>query len=149
MPAKVLSIFFLLSLLVGCQTTKYQPVSASLYLHDELFPEHHSVPIETMDEVFAINEEMKNFVDKHVKVRETQKEQIKMLAEGIFEHSDISLLYQNNANTIATETFANRAANCLSLTIMTHALAAYAGFGVDFQQVDIPELGYVETAPAC
>jgi len=62
------------------------------------------------------------------------------LAESIFHHSELNLLYDNDANTIASETFKNKAANCLSLTIMTYAMADYAGLGVRFQQVTIPEV---------
>lgn len=124
----------------GCQQAVRGPDSVSAYLHDELFPGHESVGIETMEQVFAIDDNMKAFVNQQVKVKDTQQEQIKTLARGIFEHSDIALLYQNDANTTAIETFANKAANCLSLTIMTYALADYAGFGVSFQQVNIPEL---------
>jgi tetratricopeptide (TPR) repeat protein len=138
---RILFTITAISFLIGCQTaTQLQPVATQEYLHDHLFPDHNKVAVETLDEVFAIDQSMKDFVNEHVKIHDNQKLQIRTLAEGVFEHADFSLLYQNNANTTAAETFRNRAANCLSLTIMTYALAEYAGFGVDFQQVDIPEL---------
>ncbi|MFT5311760.1 MAG: Flp pilus assembly protein TadD, partial [Paraglaciecola sp.] len=50
-----------------------------------------------------------------------------------------NLLYKGSANTTASQTFHNRAANCLSMSIMTYALATEAGYGVRFQDIDIPE----------
>ncbi|NNJ73417.1 MAG: tetratricopeptide repeat protein [Enterobacterales bacterium] len=137
--AKLL-ILFAVVLLASCKQQYNAPINTSSYLHDELFPSHLSVVVETGEQVFAINDDMKKFVNRRVKTMETKSGQIRELAEGIFRRSNTDLLYQNDANTVATETFANQAANCLSLTIMTYALADYAGFGVSFQQVMIPEL---------
>ena len=125
---------------MGCQQTYNAPIDTKAYLHDELFPGYQAEQIETAEQVFAIDEDMKKFVNKRIRPLKTQQAQIRELSEGIFKRSNTSLLYQNDANTVATETFANQAANCLSLTIMTYALADYAGFGVSFQQVNIPEL---------
>jgi tetratricopeptide (TPR) repeat protein len=51
----------------------------------------------------------------------------------------LNLLYQGSANTNANNTFHSQEANCLSMSIMTYALATEAGFDVDFQEVMIPE----------
>ena len=48
-------------------------------------------------------------------------------------------MYQGSANSIASETFDNRAANCLSLSVMTYAMAKAAGLMPQFYQVKIPE----------
>jgi tetratricopeptide (TPR) repeat protein len=48
-------------------------------------------------------------------------------------------LYRAEANTVANQTFRNRAANCLSMSIMTYALATELGFRVRFQDIEIPE----------
>ena len=141
MVAQRLLLFLALTILAGCQShTPVITTDLNQYLRDDLFPNHHTLKLETMDEVFALSEEMKNFVNGHVLRKDTSVEQIRTLAKGIFDHADLSMVYQNDANTIASETFANGAANCLSLTIMTYALAQYADFGVSFQQVDVPEL---------
>ena len=136
---RLFSILTLL-LLIGCKYQYTAPINTHAYLHDELFPEHMAVQIETQEDIFAVDEQMKTFVHKRVRFKDIPKAQIRSLIEGIFHHSKTSLLYQNDANTVARETFANQAANCLSLTIMTYALADYAGFGATFQQVNIPEL---------
>ncbi len=59
--------------------------------------------------------------------------------KAIFDHSDYGMLYRNSANTTADTTFNNRAANCLSLSIMTYALAEHVDLVATFYEVDIPE----------
>ena len=61
------------------------------------------------------------------------------LVEAIFNRSKLNLLYQGDANTNANDTFHFQAANCLSLSIMTYALASEAGFNAYFQEIIIPE----------
>lgn len=134
------SVLPLALLIFGCSSSSVKfMVNAESFLHDELFPSHHSIKIETEEEVFALSDEMKSFVDNNVIHERTPVAQIKTLSHGIFQNSDIGIRYQNDANTIAADTFANGTANCLSLTIMTYALADYAGLGVEFQQVNVPE----------
>ncbi|MEL0067764.1 MAG: tetratricopeptide repeat protein [Gammaproteobacteria bacterium] len=135
-----MSALLLTFLVWGCSTTPSRVTSdVEQYLHDDLFPNHLSAQIETSEDVFALSEEMKLFISEHVMRQRSPVAQLKTLSRGIFEHSDIGIMYQNDANTVAAETFANGTANCLSLTIMTYALADHAGFGVDFQQVNVPE----------
>ncbi|MCP3675217.1 MAG: tetratricopeptide repeat protein [Gammaproteobacteria bacterium] len=124
----------------GCQTTSVTIIDPTPLFHDNLFPGYQDFYIETAEDVFFINQSMKNFVDEKVNRNKDSDIQINALANAIFDHSDFNLLYKNDANTVAEETFSNHAANCLSLTIMTFALADYANFAVNFQQVDTPEL---------
>ena len=127
-------------LLAGCQSTAVIQIDPTLSFHDDLFPDYQDFYIETAEEVFFIDQSMKNFVDEKINRNRDSDIQIKALSDAIFDRSDLNLLYKNDANTVAEETFSNRSANCLSLTIMTYALADYANFSVHFQQVDTPEL---------
>jgi len=127
-------------LLASCKTATVTSINPEPLFHDDLFPDYQQLLVESEQEVFAIGKDVTNFVDKKLKNIDKPEEQIEAFAEAIFHHSDLNLLYQNDANTVASATFKNRAANCLSLTIMTYAMADYAGFGVRFQQVDTPEL---------
>ena len=68
------------------------------------------------------------------------------LIYGVFDRSKMNLLYRGDANTLASETFNNRAANCLSLSIMMYALATEAGFDVKFQEIMVPDIGGAEGA---
>ena len=140
MYRRKLHYLFIVLLLTGCKQVYNEPVETAEFLHDDLFPNYLSEPIETEAEVFAINDAMRDFVDREVMTENKPWQQINALTDGIFDRSGTMLLYQNDANTTAIETFANQTANCLSLTIMSYALAEYAGFKVDFQQVRTPEL---------
>ncbi|MDF2176750.1 hypothetical protein P2G88_00615 [Aliiglaciecola sp. CAU 1673] len=139
---KPIFVFVLGSLLLfsGCaaniNSTHVEPHDG---LHDYVFPDYENVPIESEDEVFAISREMKSFVNRLIAREDDPEKRIRLLAKSIFDHSDMNLLYSGAANTIASETFEIGAANCLSMSIMTYALASYAGMDVAFQEVDIPE----------
>jgi len=127
-------------LLTACQTTAPKEFNPYPLLHDELFPLYSKIQIEDKDDVFHIGQSATSFVDKLLLRAQDSDHRIETLANAINKHTEFNLLYKNDANTIASETFDNKAANCLSLTIMTFAMADYANIGVKFQQVDIPEL---------
>ncbi len=135
-------VFFLLfcSLLGACQSTDRQhTVSPPTLLNDNLFPSYHLFPVETIDEIFRLGEDAKLFAEKAVYVKSISKKNVKGLVKAIFDHSDYGMLYRNSANTTADSTFNNRSANCLSLSIMTYALAEHVGLDATFYEVDIPE----------
>ncbi|CAD5258722.1 TPR domain protein [Alteromonas sp. 38] len=128
------------SAMLGCASTA-PVVAKNPYpaLHDHLFPSYASFPIETEEEVFALEEDAQLFVDEAVFESGGKTTNVKGLISSIFDHSEMGLLYRSNANSIASETFYNRSANCLSLSIMTYAMAQYAGYDATFYEVDIPE----------
>jgi tetratricopeptide (TPR) repeat protein len=128
------------SLVSACQTTSSINFNPYPLLHDELFPNSVNVEIENETDVFYIGETATAFVNQQLLGVKGSDQRIKALADGIFNHAALNLLYQNDANTTASETFENKAANCLSLIIMTYSMAEHAKIGVKFQQVTIPEL---------
>lgn len=125
--------------LSACQSTENNTAGGHISLHDEVFPGHELFTIETEEEVFALDQPAKDFVDEVIDLTRDPAEQMKTLVDKIFDRSELNLLYMGDANTVASETFKNRAANCLSLSIMTYSLAKYAGMNVRFQDVEIPE----------
>ena len=133
-------VILTLLMLTSCQTITPPNIDHQLYSHDELFPDYGNLKIETEDEIFAINDEIKSFIDKKLSRIKTPNRRIEVLSEAIFDRSDLNLLYQNDANTTASQTFNNRSANCLSLIIMTSAMADYADIDIRFQKVHTPEL---------
>ncbi|MDN4503815.1 tetratricopeptide repeat protein [Alteromonadaceae bacterium BrNp21-10] len=113
-----------------------KPIS---YFHDEYFPKPENMIMESSDDIFALSEEAKHFVDQQILTERDSKKRIKLLAAAMFDKSKVSLIYTADANTTASETFNNQLANCLSMTILTYAMAEYAGLSADFQEVFIPE----------
>ncbi len=108
-------------------------------LHDTAFPDYEYIHIETKEEIFTLSDEAKAYVDGSIHLIDTPIEQMRSLVTAIFDHSRLDLLYISGANTVADETFKNRAANCLSMSIMTYSMASYAGFHAEFQDIEIPE----------
>lgn len=133
-------VFSLCIGLMGCSTTpilvENDPYTV---LHDNLFPHYSAFPVESEDAIFALNEDVKHFVDEASQGATLQEKSVKGLVSAIFDHSELGLLYRSNANSGANTTFYNRSANCLSLSIMTYAMAKHAGFDATFYEVDIPE----------
>ena len=137
---KRLILVVLAVMLTACQATQKQiTLSPHQYLNDEAFPAYVLFPVETEEQVFALDDEAKAFVDDVINPVHDPTDQMETLVRSIFDRSEFNLLYMGSANTIASETFHNRAANCLSLSIMTYALAKHAGFGAQFQDIEIPE----------
>ena len=130
---------FLILFLTGCETTQQVQVSPHEVLHDHVFPDYTIYKIETQEQVFALNDEAKAFVDRAINPIFDPIDRMETLIRKIFDRSEFNLLYMGSANTTAAETFDNRAANCLSMSIMTYALAREAGFSVKFQDIKIPE----------
>ncbi|AZQ84425.1 tetratricopeptide repeat protein [Colwellia sp. Arc7-635] len=129
--------------LMACQSIKPLPTNhsenyqASLFL-DEKFSHYENVSIESEAEIFALSVEMKAMAKKVALERDTRQKATKLL-KLFFSPEHINLAYSAGANVIAAEAFRNKAANCLSLTIMAYAIAKEANLNVAFQSVNIPE----------
>lgn len=134
-----IAIVVLLGLLTACQSTQQAQQQPDTVLYDHAFPDYALFPVETEQEVFELDEDAKAFVGRVVNPIYDPIDRMETLIEQIFDRSELNLLYMGNANTTAAETFHNRAANCLSLSIMAYSMAKEAGFSVRFQDIDIPE----------
>ncbi|GAA6204255.1 tetratricopeptide repeat protein [Thalassotalea sp. SU-HH00458] len=139
---KKLFIIFSWLFIVSCQSTiatsDNTPIYNELYLDDE-FEVDSAQSIESEEEVFALDDEMKLMVtEKLLSVRAPNK-RAKRLLRHIFAKENIDLAYQSAANLTASQAYHSQTANCMSLTIMAYALAKEAGLDVKFQDVKVPE----------
>lgn len=98
-----------------------------------------NIVIPSPETIFEITPKMQQFINTHVRRTDNSHTQMRALSDAIFAYTDMNMLYAANANSTAKDTFTNRTANCLSLTIMTYTLAKEAGFNSEFQEVHIPE----------
>lgn len=135
---KLGSVFLLLGL-CACQANIKNGFNRQSVLYDEGFVRPLNLEIEDENSIFTLGDDAKHFVEKAISGHSEPYEQMEALVFALFNHSKFNLLYDGKANTVADETFKNRAANCLSLTILAYALAEEAGLGVQFQEIDIPE----------
>jgi hypothetical protein len=137
---QLIFICITLSIIAGCTSNApIQRVETASLLNDNAFADYTNYHIETEEEVFFLDKEAINFVRKTVNPIDDPIDRMESLVRSIFDRSKFNLLYMGSANTTAMETFKNRAANCLSMSIMTYSLAKHAGFSVRFQDIQIPE----------
>lgn len=144
---RVVNYFFLhllLVVLLSSCTTPYSHSSLiiidtqSLYL-DRQFVGFSEINIESANEVFGIDVEMRKVVEQELLPIKNYKKRATQLLQHIFSNNNINLTYQDNANLTAIQTYHSQVANCMSLTIMAYALAKEAGLEVKFQQLEVPE----------
>ena len=140
MKARVLFTVLTVVIMCGCQSTaqKQARVTPQL-LDDSLFPSHLYYSVESADTVFFLDEDAQRFAERAVLEKSITEKNVKGLVKAIFDRSDKGMRYLTTANTVANTTFNNRTANCLSLSIMTFALAEHAGLDATFYEVKIPE----------
>ena len=140
MNARVIAILMFCVVIGACKSTDTKTADAApILLNDRLFPSYSLFSVETAEEIFFLDEDAQRFAEKAVYDKSISQKNVKGLVKAIFDHAEQGMLYRNSANTTANVTFHNRAANCLSLSIMTYALAEHVGLNATFYEVDIPE----------
>ena len=122
--------------LLGCQSTEHTISPPNKILNDSQFKQQN---IETKAQVFALSDETKASLEQAVRPLLTTKATVKTLLHYIFKPEYESLNYLSGATFTAEETFTQKNANCLSLSIMAHSMAKHLGLETQFQQVFIPE----------
>ena len=131
-------VLFCASCATQVESNITQTPSTSVF-RDDLFPSYMLSPVEDSHTIFALSSEAQAFVDRTQSDIRTPRENIRNLVNQIFDHAALGLSYQSAANTNAATTFERGQANCLSLSVMTYAMAKYAGLSPQFYQVNIPE----------
>lgn len=125
-------------LLAGCASIP-PPVPTELFRDAAFAPAGERTDA---DDAFAPSEEMKRFV--HVEMRRaTHSTQLAKgpqdLVEALYRHDEIKLEYDSSRTRNAAQTFAARRGNCLSLVLMTAALAKEMGLWVTYRSVETDE----------
>lgn len=127
----------------GCSTittSNTDLLQSSQYLYaDNKFPLANQYLIESQDEIFAIDQEMKSMVKYILRKTRNEEEKAKLLLRYIFSSNHINISYDSYANVNAIDAFYGKKANCMSLTIMAYALGSEAGMSLKFQDVEVPE----------
>ncbi|MFC3121033.1 tetratricopeptide repeat protein [Agaribacter flavus] len=127
-----------LLLLSACSSTSFLSKNKP-ELKQEAFPSYSSYTVESPEEIFHLSQEAIDFVEFVTQSETDDLGRMSALVFAIFDHAGLNLGYTADANTIASETFYNGAANCLSLTVMAYSMAEYLGIDARFQDVQIPE----------
>jgi tetratricopeptide (TPR) repeat protein len=127
----------LFSLIVGaCASTPVVPAPNRLF-NDQLF----LAPSERIsaDDVFAVSDAMKSFVQTELSVQLRAKGYQQGFVEALYKKGQLKLEYDTATTRNAAQAFEARAGNCLSLVIMSAALAKEIGLPVRYRSVYIDD----------
>jgi tetratricopeptide (TPR) repeat protein len=126
----------LCSLLLACASPPPAQRPAHLY-HDALF----SPPSQRIDaaEVFAASEEMKRYLRTEIAGQLRSKGKHRGLLEALYRQGQLRIEYDAMTTRNASQAFAARTGNCLSLVIMTAALAKELDLQVTYQSALLEE----------
>ena len=135
LPRIVLASSF--CLLTACSSTENNTAPPPLALtQSNTFTQ---TSVETQQEIFALNEHVKEQLDSTFPKDSRSLQSTKRLLKFLLQNGDASLSYQSGATLTANQAYSNLNANCLSLSILAYSLAEYLGLEGQFQKVHIPE----------
>jgi len=132
--ALILSAAALLSGCAGQQIARTPPPPH--LFQDQLFQPAKN-PVDT-ERVFAVTPEMRTYLRREVN-ENVDKDVRRQLFDALYRRDKLQLEYDSAMTRNAAQTFEARAGNCLSLAIMTAALAQELHLKVQFQQVQVEE----------
>lgn len=108
-------------------------VPAGGLFDDALF--HRSAAPPMAAEVFSMSDEMRRFVDEDLARESRRKGPRAALIDALYAPGRLKLDYDAQRTRTAAEAFEARSGNCLSLVIMSAALARHLGLPVQFHSV--------------
>ena len=131
------TVLLLSLLLASCAMRPPAPAPATL-LHDHLF----AAPRITVDAagIFALSDEMRQYAAAELKVTSVRRDPRRALIDALYTNGQLRLMYDAAVTRNASEAFASRAGNCLSLVIMTAAFARHLGLPVSYRSVLVEDL---------
>ncbi|MFZ6766288.1 tetratricopeptide repeat protein [Undibacterium sp. Di26W] len=129
-------ILLFTGLLAACASQPGQKIS-HLQLHDQGFgPASTSI---RADEVMALSKEMHAYVKNEIAIQMRGKSPQKALFDALSTKGQIRLEYDAEITRNAAQAFSARSGNCLSLVLMTAALAKELGMEVQYQNILMDE----------
>ena len=123
-------------LLAACATTPEVQRDAR-YLRDAKFAAP-AQPIRVAD-VFALSPEMQKYLDKEIAPRAKVRGRQRALVDALYTNGELKLEYDSGLTRNASEAFAARSGNCLSLVIMTASFAKALDLPVEYQKVFVDD----------
>ena len=115
----------------GCATTTARAPAPVALFDDAAFGPPAAVP--TRDAIFALSDEMRDFLQRWIARRSKQQGPQSGLAAALYDRGALKLEYESDYTRTAAQAFGDRAGNCLSLVIMTAAFAKELGLEVRFR----------------
>ena len=134
---KTWSILLLCTILAGCAVSPPTQPAERLF-NDRLFA--GAPPRISADDVFAVSEEMRQFLRTDMAEQMLAKGRQQALFDALYSKGQLRLEYDSAMTKNASEAFAARSGNCLSLVIMTAAFAKELGLPVRYQSAVTEEV---------
>lgn len=103
-----------------------------------LVPGQPAEPPPRAEDVIALDDEMRAFLQRHVSAPRTSDGKLRSLLAGMTTLGLSGIDYSLEATRTARETFYARQANCLSFTMLFMAFAREAGLQAAYQIVEVP-----------
>lgn len=127
----LLTGLLLAGLLAGCASLP--PPQPEALLDDAGF----ALPSEQIDaqQVFALSEPMRHYLDVEIAAQLRRKGSRDGLVDALYTRRQLQLAYEGSFTRTAAQAFEARAGNCLSLVVMTAALARHLDVPVEFNDV--------------
>jgi len=133
---KLILLLFFCSIIAACSTPKRGPLNADGLAVDALFAAPQK-PIQAHD-ALKISEPMRDFAHSkiphftaHVNIKDTRR----ALVEALYTQGQLHLEYYSEETRNASEAFAAKSGNCLSLVLLTAAMAKELKIPYHFQMV--------------
>ena len=125
-----------LGLLPGCAVLTPPPANPAL-LQDALF-NHPARPAEA-DAAMVLDEPMRAYLRSTLASGVLQKGKARALTDALYVRDGLRLDYDASVTRTASQAFAARSGNCLSLVLMTAAFAREMGLEVTFQSARLDD----------
>src|SRR6266850_1821930 len=121
-----------LALVAGCASAPVEQRTDHLF-QDKLF----GAPSERInpEDILAVSSEMRHYVRYEIADQLATKGRQKGLFDALYDKNQLKLDYDAAMTRNAAQAFAARSGNCLSLVIMTAALAKELDLTVEYQKV--------------
>ena len=90
------------------------------------------------EDIFRLDDAMKQFVDKAVSHDRDEGKRIFALLDAVVSPDKLGLKFDTSETFTARDTFVKRRANCLSFTIMIVSMLKYLRIDAEYNEVDVP-----------
>jgi Tfp pilus assembly protein PilF len=131
------SVLLFATMLVACATAPVTERTEHLFRDDLFAAQSERISV---DNVFALSNDMKRYLSVEIAGQLLAKGPQRGLIDALYDKTQLKLEYDAEMTRNASQTFAARAGNCLSLVIMTAAFAKEIGLQVRYQTVLVDDL---------
>ncbi|WP_339859483.1 tetratricopeptide repeat protein [Pseudohongiella acticola] len=134
---RVIMMGFVLVLLQACQLLSLNPgFTPDTALEQRMLDNSNATPMPAVD-LLAVDGDLAAYMSAHVDTELRGWDLVIRLQELLFAPEFLNIQYDDSANFSASEAFARRRANCLTLVNLYIAMARYNGLQVEYQTAQV------------